>query len=66
MERMERLIKAILLLLLLPSLAWGIYETYGEGKCNLVYVDDLVRTLISALENDAVVGKALSYVDIKE
>ena len=39
---------------------WGIYETYGEGKCNLVYVDDLVRTLISALDNDAAFGRALN------
>lgn len=39
---------------------WGIFETYGEGKCNLVYVDDLVKTLLSAIDNEAVFGKAFN------
>lgn len=39
---------------------WGIYEKYGEGKCNLVYIDDLVKTIISALDHEAAYGKAFN------
>src|SRR5690606_24643675 len=39
---------------------WGIYETYGEGKCNLVYIDDLVKTLLGALDNEETFGKAFN------
>ncbi len=39
---------------------WGIYETYGEGKCNLVYIDDLVKTLLGALDNEEAFGKTLN------
>lgn len=39
---------------------WGIYEKYGEGKCNLVFIDDLVQTIIHALDEETVYGKALN------
>ncbi|MDT8273842.1 MAG: NAD-dependent epimerase/dehydratase family protein, partial [Desulfomonilia bacterium] len=39
---------------------WGIFEKYGEGKCNLLYVDDLVKTLISALDNEATFCRVLN------
>ena len=29
---------------------WGVFEKYGEGKCNLVYVDDLVKAIVHALD----------------
>lgn len=45
---------------LMLSGEWGKFEKYGEGKCNLVYVDDLVMTLITTLSNQEAVGKALN------
>lgn len=38
----------------------GIYENYGDGKCNLVYVDDLVWAILTALNNDNAVGEAFN------
>jgi len=38
-----------------------IYKEYGEGKCNLVYVDDLVNAIIAVLDNkDAAAGQAFN------
>ncbi|MDW7646072.1 MAG: NAD-dependent epimerase/dehydratase family protein [Desulfuromonadales bacterium] len=39
---------------------WGIYESYGDGLCNLVYVDDLVRTILAILDNENAVGQAFN------
>lgn len=39
---------------------WGIYEKYGEGKSNLVYVDDLVRTIIHSLDENDAFGRAFN------
>lgn len=39
---------------------WGIYEKYGDGKCNLVYIDDLVRAILLALDNEKAVGQAFN------
>lgn len=39
---------------------WGLYEKYGEGKCNLVYVDDLVKTIMNALDNEEALGRAFN------
>jgi predicted dehydrogenase/nucleoside-diphosphate-sugar epimerase len=45
---------------LMLSGEWGIFEKYGEGKCNLVYVDDLIKTILSSLDNNAAFGKAFN------
>ena len=45
---------------LMLSGEWGVLERYGEGKCNLVYIDDLAKTLITTLGNDAALGKTLN------
>jgi nucleoside-diphosphate-sugar epimerase len=45
---------------LMLSGEWGTFEKHGEGKCNLVYVDDLVKMLISTLDNEPVIGKVLN------
>jgi predicted dehydrogenase/nucleoside-diphosphate-sugar epimerase len=37
---------------------WGEYEKIGEGTCNLIYVDDLVRAALTVLDHDAVIGEA--------
>lgn len=39
---------------------WGAYEGYGEGTCNLVYVDDLVKTLLLSLGFSEAFGKAFN------
>jgi predicted dehydrogenase/nucleoside-diphosphate-sugar epimerase len=39
---------------------WGIYEGRGDGICNLIYVDDLVRIIFEALRNDKAVGEAFN------
>jgi predicted dehydrogenase/nucleoside-diphosphate-sugar epimerase len=41
---------------------WGIYESYGEGKCNLIYVDDLVAAILSILDNEDAVGHAFNII----
>ena len=38
----------------------GIYEGYGEGRCNLVYVDDLARTILGALDFAGAQGKVFN------
>ncbi len=42
----------------LMSGKWGIFETHGEGVCNLVYIDDLVDVVQIALTHPAAVGEA--------
>jgi predicted dehydrogenase/nucleoside-diphosphate-sugar epimerase len=39
---------------------WGILEGYGGGTCNLVYVDDLVHTILQSLDNDNAFGKVFN------
>lgn len=39
-----------------------LYEKYGQGKCNLVYVDDLVRCILSVLSENRANGKAFNIV----
>lgn len=41
---------------------WGIYEKYGEGMCNLVYVDDLAQAVFSVLNNGKAMGQAFNVV----
>lgn len=38
----------------------GIYDNYGDGKCNLVYVDDLIWAMMMALYHDKAVGEAFN------
>jgi nucleoside-diphosphate-sugar epimerase/predicted dehydrogenase len=38
----------------------GIYETYGEGMCNLVFVDDLVRAILKAAAHENAIGQAFN------
>ena len=38
----------------------GVYEGYGEGRCNLVYVDDLARTILGALDFADAQGKVFN------
>lgn len=39
---------------------WGIYENYGEGMCNLIYVDDLVGAILKLLNNEKAFGEAFN------
>lgn len=39
---------------------WGIFEGSGQGKCNLVYVDDLVNALLICLEHEGAIGQAFN------
>jgi len=39
---------------------WGIYEKHGEGKCNLVFIDDLVHAAVLCLDSENAVGQAFN------
>lgn len=39
---------------------WGIFKDYGEGICNLVYVDDLVSAILLAVSDKNAVGEAFN------
>jgi nucleoside-diphosphate-sugar epimerase len=39
---------------------WGVFKDIGEGTCNLVYVLDIVRLILSVLENENAVGQAFN------
>jgi predicted dehydrogenase/nucleoside-diphosphate-sugar epimerase len=39
---------------------WGIYENIGEGKCNLVYIDDLVKVILLSLKHPKAIGHAFN------
>lgn len=39
---------------------WGIFEGYGEGKCNLVYVVDVVSGILLAATHERAVGEAFN------
>jgi len=38
----------------------GIFKVYGEGYCNLIYIDDLVQAIWLATNNEAAVGEAFN------
>lgn len=40
--------------------SWGTLGRFGEGTCNLVYVDEVVDLIVMALGNDAAVGEAFN------
>jgi len=44
----------------LQSGRWGRYARYGDGTCNLVYVDDLVAVALSSIHEDKAVGQAFN------
>ena len=44
----------------LRSGRWRRYARYGEGTCNLVYVDDLVTAALSSIRSDSAVGQAFN------
>jgi nucleoside-diphosphate-sugar epimerase len=37
-----------------------VYEKIGDGKCNLIYIDDLVNAILLMLENENAVGQAFN------
>jgi len=38
----------------------GIFKGYGEGYCNLIYIDDLVQGIWLAANHDAAIGEAFN------
>ncbi len=44
----------------LQSGKWGVFEGYGGGLCNLVYVSDLVDGILLASRHPAAVGEAFN------
>lgn len=44
----------------LQSGNWGVFEGYGQGICNLLYVSDLVEGLLLAARHPAAVGQAFN------
>jgi nucleoside-diphosphate-sugar epimerase len=44
----------------LRSGRWRRYAGYGEGTCNLVYVDDLVAVALSSIRSDDAAGQAFN------
>lgn len=41
---------------------WGLLEGIGNGRCNLVYVDDLVNAILLSLHNEETSGEAFNIV----
>lgn len=41
----------------LESNYWGTFEELGEGRANLIYVDDLVQAICKSLTNEAALGE---------
>lgn len=46
----------------LQSGKWGIFESYAEGICNLIYVSDLVSGILLAARSQSAVGEAFNLV----
>jgi nucleoside-diphosphate-sugar epimerase len=44
----------------LRSGRWGRYAGYGDGTCNLVYVDDLVAAALTSIHEERAVGQAFN------
>ncbi len=44
----------------LLSHQWGIFEKMGDGQCNLVYIEDLLKAVSLALESREAVGEAFN------
>lgn len=39
---------------------WGVFDRYGDGWCNLIYVDDLVSAIWLAARDDRATGEAFN------
>jgi nucleoside-diphosphate-sugar epimerase len=46
----------------LQSGSWGKLGEYGEGRCNLIYVTDLVRAIVLAARHPSAVDQAFNIV----
>ena len=44
----------------LQSGEWGIFQELGEGQCNLIYVQDLIKGIMLSLASDRAVGEAFN------
>jgi len=44
----------------LQSGSWGLFEGFGEGTCNLVYINDLVEAIHLSLDSKSAPGEALN------
>jgi nucleoside-diphosphate-sugar epimerase len=44
----------------LRSRQWGTFKVYGEGFCNLIYIDDLVQGIWLAVNQAGAVGEAFN------
>jgi nucleoside-diphosphate-sugar epimerase len=44
----------------LQSGNWGLFENFGEGYCNLIYIADLVDGILLALQNRQVAGETFN------
>jgi len=44
----------------LQSGNWGIFDGYGGGNCNLVYVTDLVSAILSSIRREQAIGEAFN------
>jgi nucleoside-diphosphate-sugar epimerase len=49
----------------LQSGHWAMYGGYGDGLCNLVYIDDLISAVLVALTNPRAIGQAFNIVGPK-
>lgn len=44
----------------LLSEKWGVFGPLGEGRCNLIYIDDVVGAILAALGNPAAYGETFN------
>jgi nucleoside-diphosphate-sugar epimerase len=44
----------------LQSGQWNCYARYGEGSCNLVYIDDLITVALKSIYEEKAVGQAFN------
>jgi nucleoside-diphosphate-sugar epimerase len=44
----------------LQSGRWGRYAQYGDGTCNLIYVDDLIAAALNSIHEDKAAGQAFN------
>jgi nucleoside-diphosphate-sugar epimerase len=44
----------------LQSGRWGIFKGIGEGKCNLVYIEDLLHAILLALNSERAAGQTFN------
>lgn len=44
----------------LQSGNWGVFEKYGDGVCNLIYITDLIAGVLLAANHECAVGEAFN------